>query len=222
MRITAFVTNTRTGQLADLELRHRRRARCEDRIRNAKDAGLNNLPLKSFAANRIWCAFVPLAAARPARARRPPLETQDPGVPTLHDPRDPGPHRARSPPAPGRPRAVLLTRTGRSRTFGSARAGLTPGTDRPDRPHRAHHARANPEEASRRRPGLLRTPRHLRRPHRSDERPPGASPRLRSRVPQPHQPHRQKPARGRRLPTPTAPCIAMSPERSRQDRFSGQ
>jgi Transposase DDE domain group 1 len=36
-RITAFATNTTTGQLADLELRHRRRARCEDRIRIAKD-----------------------------------------------------------------------------------------------------------------------------------------------------------------------------------------
>jgi hypothetical protein len=35
-RITAFVTNTRHGQLADLELRHRRRARAEDRIRCAK------------------------------------------------------------------------------------------------------------------------------------------------------------------------------------------
>ncbi len=62
MRITAFVTNSRTGQLADLELRHRRRARCEDRIRIAKDTGLNNLPLKSFAANQIWCAVVALAA----------------------------------------------------------------------------------------------------------------------------------------------------------------
>jgi len=30
-RITAFATNTTRGQLADLELRHRRRARCEDR-----------------------------------------------------------------------------------------------------------------------------------------------------------------------------------------------
>ena len=37
MRITAFVTNTSRGQLPDLELRHRRRARCEDRIRIAKD-----------------------------------------------------------------------------------------------------------------------------------------------------------------------------------------
>ncbi|NMR21677.1 IS1380 family transposase [Cellulomonas fimi] len=62
MRITAFVTNSRTGQLADLELRHRRRARCEDRIRIAKDTGLTNLPLKTFDANRIWCAIVALAA----------------------------------------------------------------------------------------------------------------------------------------------------------------
>ena len=61
MRITAFVTNTRRGQLPDLELRHRRRARCEDRIRIAKDTGLVNLPLYSFAANQIWCAIVALA-----------------------------------------------------------------------------------------------------------------------------------------------------------------
>ena len=62
MRITAFATNTTRGQLPDLELRHRRRARCEDRIRVAKDTGLTNLPLASFAANRIWCAVVALAA----------------------------------------------------------------------------------------------------------------------------------------------------------------
>ena len=61
MRITAFATNTRRGQLPDLELRHRRRARCEDRIRIAKDTGLRNLPLYSFAQNQIWCALVSLA-----------------------------------------------------------------------------------------------------------------------------------------------------------------
>ncbi|MTE17549.1 IS1380 family transposase [Nocardia aurantiaca] len=61
LRLTAFVTNTRTGQLPDLELRHRRRARCEDRIRAAKDTGLRNLPFKSFDANRIWVAIVALA-----------------------------------------------------------------------------------------------------------------------------------------------------------------
>jgi len=60
-RITAFATNTTRGQLADLELRHRRRARCEDRIRLAKDTGLTNLPLYSFAQNQIWCALVTLA-----------------------------------------------------------------------------------------------------------------------------------------------------------------
>jgi len=61
-RLTAFVTNTASGQLADLELRHRQRARREDRIRNAKDTGLRNLPLKDFAQNQIWIAVVQLAA----------------------------------------------------------------------------------------------------------------------------------------------------------------
>ena len=62
MRITAFATNTSRGQLPALELRHRRRARCEDRIRIAKDTGLRNLPLHGFAANQIWCAIVALAS----------------------------------------------------------------------------------------------------------------------------------------------------------------
>ena len=60
-RFTAFATDARKGQLADLELRHRRRARCEDRIRCAKDTGLRNLPLKGFAANQLWCEIVALA-----------------------------------------------------------------------------------------------------------------------------------------------------------------
>lgn len=61
LRVTAFATNTVRGQLSDLELRHRRRARCEDRIRVAKDTGLRNLPLHDFAQNQIWCAIVTLA-----------------------------------------------------------------------------------------------------------------------------------------------------------------
>jgi hypothetical protein len=60
-RFTAFATDATKGQLADLELRHRRRARCEDRIRGAKDTGLRNLPLKDFARNQIWCEIVALA-----------------------------------------------------------------------------------------------------------------------------------------------------------------
>jgi hypothetical protein len=60
-RFTAFATGARRGQLADLELRHRRRARCEDRIRCAKDTGLRNLPLRSFAQNQLWCELVAMA-----------------------------------------------------------------------------------------------------------------------------------------------------------------
>ena len=44
-----------------LELRHRRRARCEDRIRAAKDTGLRNLPYQDAASNAIWVELVLLA-----------------------------------------------------------------------------------------------------------------------------------------------------------------
>lgn len=68
-RFTCFATGTRRGQLADLELRHRRRARCEDRIRCAKDTGLRNLPLHGFAHNQIWCELVALASELTAWAQ---------------------------------------------------------------------------------------------------------------------------------------------------------
>jgi hypothetical protein len=58
-RFTAMATDARRGQLAGLELRHRR---CEDRIRAAKDTGLRNLPLKGFAQNQVWCAIAALAS----------------------------------------------------------------------------------------------------------------------------------------------------------------
>jgi DDE family transposase len=60
-RFTCFATGTSGGQLADLELRHRLRARCEDRIRAAKDTGLRNLPLHGYAANQIWTELVAMA-----------------------------------------------------------------------------------------------------------------------------------------------------------------
>jgi hypothetical protein len=68
-RVTAFATNTTGGQLPDLELRHRRRARAEDRIRVAKDTGLTNLPLHGLDQNRIWCALVCLAVELTAWAQ---------------------------------------------------------------------------------------------------------------------------------------------------------
>jgi hypothetical protein len=61
IRITALVINTTRGQLADLQLRHRRRARAEDRIRAAKDTGPAELPLHDCTRNEIWCAIVALA-----------------------------------------------------------------------------------------------------------------------------------------------------------------
>jgi hypothetical protein len=61
-RVTCFATNTRGGRLADLEVRHRQRARAEDRIRNLKDTGLRNLPLHGFAQNQIWLEVIALAA----------------------------------------------------------------------------------------------------------------------------------------------------------------
>jgi len=52
MSTTGFLTNTPPGglarQLADLELRHRRHTRVEDRIRAGKDSGLRNLPFHDF------------------------------------------------------------------------------------------------------------------------------------------------------------------------------
>ena len=65
LRVTGFLTNTTPGgpgrQLADLELRHRRHARVEDRIRAAKDTGLRNLPFHDTDQNRIWLAITALA-----------------------------------------------------------------------------------------------------------------------------------------------------------------
>jgi len=58
MRITAFITDIGDrvipGQAAGLELNHRQHARVEDRIREAKNAGLRNLPCRGFAENAAW------------------------------------------------------------------------------------------------------------------------------------------------------------------------
>ncbi|GFG50605.1 IS1380 family transposase [Mycolicibacterium agri] len=61
-RITCFATNTRGWSIPDLEVRHRQRARAEDRIRNLKDTGLTNLPFHGFDQNQIWLEITLLAA----------------------------------------------------------------------------------------------------------------------------------------------------------------
>ena len=65
-RYTAFITDTGRGVvpggIAGLELRHRRHARVEDRIRQSKAAGLNNFPCWGLAENKAWMEAA-LAAA---------------------------------------------------------------------------------------------------------------------------------------------------------------
>ena len=63
-RITCFATNTKGPgwTLPILEVRHRQRARAEDRIRGLKDTGLRNLPFHGFDQNQIWLEIVALAA----------------------------------------------------------------------------------------------------------------------------------------------------------------
>jgi len=68
LRHTAFITAGRSAiehddrPIAVLELRQRRHARVEDRIRQAKASGLRNLPCKQAAENEAWLECV-LAAA---------------------------------------------------------------------------------------------------------------------------------------------------------------
>ena len=52
-RFLATLTDL-AGDAVELECLHRARANCEDRIRAAKQTGLDNLPFREFALNEIW------------------------------------------------------------------------------------------------------------------------------------------------------------------------
>jgi len=169
-RVTAFATNTTRGQLSDLELRHRRRARCEDRIRCAKVTGPTNLPLHGFDQNRIWCAVVALACdllawlamlalvEHPARRWR----TQAVSVPAAVHRRPPHPLRARNRPAP--PRHRPMERTAHHRHHPAPRPPgtrrLTPGppapTTRRPRPDRGPGAHPSTSGVLSHPPGTIR------------------------------------------------------------------
>jgi hypothetical protein len=53
-RYTCFLTDQPDHDIAKLELRHRRRARVEDKIRTGKDTGMRNLPHHAFEHNQTW------------------------------------------------------------------------------------------------------------------------------------------------------------------------
>jgi hypothetical protein len=57
-RFQAFLTDQDDAHLARLELRHRQRARVEDRIRAAKATGLRNLPFDLLRRNAVWLELV--------------------------------------------------------------------------------------------------------------------------------------------------------------------
>lgn len=57
-RFQCFITDQTDSDLAALEARHRAHARVEDRIRCAKDTGLENFPFRSFASNQVWLELV--------------------------------------------------------------------------------------------------------------------------------------------------------------------
>ena len=57
-RFQVFVTDQPGPDLGRLELRHRQRARVEDRIRAAKATGLRNLPFDRWRRNAVWLELV--------------------------------------------------------------------------------------------------------------------------------------------------------------------
>lgn len=59
-RFQAILTD-QSGEIVEIERRHRARAHVEDHIRNDKDTGMRNLPFKDFEHNRIWLAIIQIA-----------------------------------------------------------------------------------------------------------------------------------------------------------------
>jgi hypothetical protein len=57
-RFQVFLTDQADPDIARLELRHRQRARVEDRIRAAKATGLRNLPFDRWRRNAVWLELV--------------------------------------------------------------------------------------------------------------------------------------------------------------------
>ena len=112
-RFQVFLTDQPDTDMTALELRHRQRARIEDRIRGAKATGLRNLPFDRWRRNSVWLELV-LAAqdllcwtqallldGPPCRGR-----TQDPALPAPPRGRSHRPPRPPQDPAPATHLAV--------------------------------------------------------------------------------------------------------------------
>jgi hypothetical protein len=60
-RHTCFLTDTAGSDLAGLEVRHRRHARVEDRVRAAKNTGWGRFPSAEYRFNEAWAALAGIA-----------------------------------------------------------------------------------------------------------------------------------------------------------------
>jgi hypothetical protein len=60
-RVQTILTDQTDADVAQIECRHRQRARVEDRIRDDKDTGLAKLPFRDFKLNEVWVEIVMLA-----------------------------------------------------------------------------------------------------------------------------------------------------------------
>jgi hypothetical protein len=119
MRLTCFATNAASRPIAELELRHRLRARAEDRIRAARATGLRNLPLHRTAQNKVWLQIVQIALDLPAWM---------PNLALTGEARLWEPHRLR---LRLLTTAGQLVTTGRRRILRLARDGIGPTTSPP-------------------------------------------------------------------------------------------
>ncbi|MGW3660748.1 transposase [Streptomyces sp. NPDC005151] len=62
MRYQTFATNSRRGQAAFLDGRHRKHARVEPKIRDQKASGMGLLPSRELSINAAWLTATMLAA----------------------------------------------------------------------------------------------------------------------------------------------------------------
>ncbi len=171
-RYQAIATNTTTGQLAFLEARHRAHARVEDRIRHAKDTGLNRFPSREFTINQAWLLATQIAADLIAWTRLLAMT----GDATVLATCEPKALRYRFLHVPAR-----LTRSARRRRLRTAVVAMGHRDRRgprtsprshnpPDQPHPTHHSPTRRTAARQRQPANRTPRRQPTPPHRKKRR----------------------------------------------------
>src|SRR5205085_10445300 len=89
-RFQATLTDLK-GDAVEIECLHRGRAHAEDRVRAAKQTGIENLPFREFALNAVWLELsliaqdlIALGPDAVPRRRAGDLRTQSPSLRLLH------------------------------------------------------------------------------------------------------------------------------------------